>query len=91
MAKLRDRILVGRPIENGIADFDLQLFVKLCEMLSSDQPGERAAAASKASLMLKAAGLNWRDIVKDRSTLSDYVANGKSEDVETRARRYWKR
>jgi hypothetical protein len=90
MAKLRDRIYASNPTERSISDFDFQRFVKLCELLASPEAGERATAAFKASLILKAAGLRWSDIVKDRCALMEHVARGKPEDVGTRARRFWK-
>lgn len=41
---------------------DHDKFRKICGLLGSDQPGEAAAAAAKATAMLKAAGLTWQSI-----------------------------
>ncbi len=41
---------------------DLERFRKLLGMLGSDQAGERAAAALKATEWLKANGLSWSDV-----------------------------
>jgi hypothetical protein len=37
---------------------------KICGLLASDHDGERAAAAAKASQLLRAAGLSWRDLIE---------------------------
>ncbi len=37
---------------------------KVCGLLASSHDGERAAAAAKASEMLRAAGWSWRDLVE---------------------------
>lgn len=39
--------------------FDQSKFRKICGLLGSDQPGERSAAALKATTMLKSAGMTW--------------------------------
>lgn len=41
---------------------DLKKFRKVLGMLASDQVGERAAAAAKATEMLKVAGWTWADV-----------------------------
>ncbi len=41
---------------------DLARFRKVCGLLSSQHDGERAAAASKATEMLRAAGRSWADV-----------------------------
>ena len=43
--------------------FYYEKLVRLCGMLTSDFPGERANAAQKASAFIKQAGLTWRDII----------------------------
>ena len=43
--------------------FHYEKLVRLCGMLTSDFPGERANAAQKASAFIKQAGLTWRDII----------------------------
>jgi hypothetical protein len=42
--------------------FDLDRFRKVVGLLASDHDGERAAAALKATAMLRAAGRSWADI-----------------------------
>lgn len=42
---------------------DLELFAKLLRLLASDNAGERAAAASKATQFLAARNLDWHSIV----------------------------
>ncbi len=37
---------------------------KVCGLLASNHDGERAAAAARASEMLRAAGWSWRDLVE---------------------------
>jgi hypothetical protein len=37
--------------------------VKICGLLASDQAGERAAAALKASRLLLNAGATWQDVI----------------------------
>jgi hypothetical protein len=37
--------------------------IKLCGMLGSNAPGERAAAGLKADQLLKANGLHWGDVI----------------------------
>ncbi len=44
------------------AAFDLSRFRKICGLLASNQEGERAAAALKATAILKAGGKTWADI-----------------------------
>lgn len=41
---------------------DLERFRRICGLLGSDQVGERAAAAAKATELLRAAGLSWADV-----------------------------
>lgn len=41
---------------------DVARFKKVCGLLGSEHDGERAAAALKATEILKAAGMNWGDI-----------------------------
>jgi len=37
---------------------------KVCGLLGSDQDGERAAAAYHATVILRAAGFTWRDVIE---------------------------
>jgi hypothetical protein len=39
-------------------------FVKICGLLSSSHDGERAAAAAKATDMLRQHGLSWEDVLR---------------------------
>ncbi len=48
---------------NAIAPVDIGKLAKLCGLFSSDQMGERAAAAAKADAMVRAAGLTWPDVL----------------------------
>jgi hypothetical protein len=90
MAKWR-RQSHAKPVSTpDLSAFDHHRFVKLCAMLSSTHEGERAAAALKAADMLAAAGLTWRDVVKDQATLREQLAQEPSDDPEVRARRFWK-
>ena len=41
---------------------DVDLFRKVAGLLGSDHDGERAAAALKATTMLRAAGRSWADV-----------------------------
>ena len=43
---------------------DPDLLAKVCGLLGSDHDGERSAAAYRASQMLRAAGLTWRELVE---------------------------
>jgi hypothetical protein len=90
MAKWKRRTHSHNPTVESARDFDLQRFQKLCAMLASPHEGERAAAAVKASDMLRIAGLAWSDVIKDRESPLEQVTRPKSEDGETRARRFWK-
>jgi hypothetical protein len=36
---------------------------KICGLLGSDHPGERAAAAAKADEMVRSLGLRWADVI----------------------------
>jgi hypothetical protein len=53
------------PLDLSPAERDF--FVKLCGMLGSDQDGERAAAAAKASNFLRQRTLTWSDVVQTRA------------------------
>jgi hypothetical protein len=89
MAKWKRRTLHS-PTGQGVQDFDLPRFVKLCAMLASSHEGERASAALKASDMLNAIGLTWSDMIKDRDALLEHVNLPNAEDTQARARRFWK-
>lgn len=54
-------MMAGGMSDGG--EFDHGLFVKVCGRLGSDADGERAAAAHKASQMLRNAGLTWADVL----------------------------
>lgn len=43
---------------------DADKLAKVCGLLSSDHDGERAAAAFRATAILRAAGLTWRQLVE---------------------------
>lgn len=51
----------------GVVGFDLQRFVKLCEMLASPADAERATAARLASEMLRRRGWTWADVISPAS------------------------
>ncbi|RIX97170.1 hypothetical protein D3218_19105 [Aureimonas flava] len=42
---------------------DRERLIRIAGLLTSDKMGERAAAAAKASDMLRAAGMTWRDVL----------------------------
>lgn len=44
-----------------MADLDRERLIRIAGLLTSDGMGERASAAAKASDMLRAAGMTWRD------------------------------
>jgi hypothetical protein len=50
---------VTKRLDDATAD----RLAKILGMLGSQHPGERAAAAAKASAIVRAAGLTWRDVV----------------------------
>ena len=90
MAKWRRRVPFAGSVERRTATLDLPRFAKLCAMLASPNEGERASAASKASEMLKAAGLSWGDVIKDANALSEHLALANPDNEEARAHRFWK-
>lgn len=90
MAKWRRRSQTSEAAVRRPESFDLPRFLKLCGMLASPNDGERAAAALKASEMLKAADLTWHDVIKDTKALNDHLALGSADDEEARAQRFWK-
>ena len=46
-----------------LADAELERFVRICGMLGSAFPGERAVAAEKASEFLRSRKLTWQDVL----------------------------
>lgn len=50
---------------------ELSRLRKICGLLASDHDGERAAAALRATSILRAAGLTWLDIVFGATSQAD--------------------
>lgn len=57
---------------------------KVCGLLASDQPGERSAAALKATAMLKAAGMTWEDVDLGAAPLARVYADAAMVDLYQR-------
>jgi hypothetical protein len=53
----------NRPPPDGLGALDPDKLAKVCEYLTSSHDGERAAAAFKASTMLRDAGVTWTELV----------------------------
>lgn len=51
------------PVSKPLTSDDAERLVKLCGMLGSAHDGERAAAAAKASKLLRDRGLVWGDVI----------------------------
>src|SRR5262249_51545020 len=62
---------------NGTAgSLDLPRLAKVCELLTSQHAGERAAAADRATAMLVAADMTWTDLIlHERVTSSEKSAS----------------
>jgi hypothetical protein len=62
---------------NGTASsLDLPRLAKVCELLTSQHAGERAAAADRATAMLVAADITWTDLIlRERVTSSEKSAS----------------
>jgi hypothetical protein len=50
----------------ALSEADLDRLVKLCGMLGSSFPGERAVAAAKASEFLRERELTWEQVLRPR-------------------------
>jgi len=63
---------------------DIDRLAKICGMLGSVHPGERAAAALKATVLLKEAGLTWEAFVHARQERA-------SQNAPDRKPKRWRR
>src|ERR1051325_3531443 len=63
-------------------NIDFDRLVKLLGMLGSEYPGERAAAAQKASKLIAAAGLTWAELIRPKAALARAPTHNELDHIE---------
>jgi len=70
---------------------DVNRLAKICGLLGSCHPGERAAAALKATAMLEEAGMTWEAFVRSVQHEATQDLRGKAYAPERKPKRAWRK